>query len=120
MHYPSMNDELRRAATAMAEARYVEALELYRAICQQYPAHAAIAASQVGAAYFFLQRFALAIQWYEYSGQLGCDPQMVRDNLVEANEALQNYRPRLGDVVLTDTGELLEFAADGSWQPHRR
>lgn len=117
MQYPGMNDELRRAATLMEERRYVDALTAYRAICEQQPAHAAIAASQVGAAYFFLGRFGDAIQWYQYAGQLGCDPQMVAENVAEAEQARHGYQPAVGDVVLLDSGELVEFAPDGTWRP---
>ena len=115
MTYP-MNDALRHAATLMGEARWVEAVYAYRAICQQHPEHAAIAASQVGAAYFFLKQYDQAIRWYEYSGQLGFDARMTAENIAEAREAMESYRPMVGDVALMETGELYEYHADGQWR----
>jgi tetratricopeptide (TPR) repeat protein len=120
MQYPDMTDDLRRAATLLAERRYVEAIYAYRAICESQPQHAAIAASQVGAAYFFLKQYARAIEWYRYSGQLGCDPRMVSDNVGEAEQALARYAPAVGDVMLADTGEVYELGADGQWYPRAR
>ncbi len=120
MQYQGMTDDLRRAATLMAEKRYVEAIYAYRTICESQPAHAAIAASQVGAAYFFIKQYARAIEWYRYSGQLGCDPRMVTDNITEAEQALAVYSPMVGDVMLADTGELYQYGADGGWYPRPR
>jgi tetratricopeptide (TPR) repeat protein len=116
MPYP-MNDALRQAATLMAERRYLEAIEAYRRIGQTQPEHGAIAASQVGAAYFFLRQYPHAIQWYRYAGQLGFDAQMTADNVAEAETALAGYRPELGDVALMDDGQVLEYHGEGGWRP---
>ena len=115
MTYP-MNDALRHAATLMAGRRWMEAINAYEAICYQQPQHAAMAASQVGAAYFFLNAFSRAIQWYQYAGRSGFDARMTADNIAEAEQALRSYRPKVGDLVLTESGELVEYHADGSWR----
>ncbi len=117
MQYQGMNDDLRRAATLMAEQRWIEAIYAYRAICESQPEHAAIAASQVGAAYYFLRQYSRAIGWYRYSALLGCDARMVSENIAEAEEALASYVPNVGDVMIADTGEVFEFRADGQWHP---
>ena len=82
MTYP-MNDALRHAAPLMAARRWMEASNAYEAICYQQPQRAAMAASQVGAAYFFLSSFSRAIQWYQYAGRSGFDARMTTDNIAE-------------------------------------
>jgi len=96
MTYP-MNEAMRHAATLMAEQRWTEAVAAYETICRQQPEHAAMAASQVGAAHFFLRSYALAIQWYEYAASLGFDARMTADNIAEAQTALRASAPRSGD-----------------------
>jgi hypothetical protein len=95
MSHP-MNEAMRHAATLMAERRWAEAGAAYEAICRQYPEHAAMAASQVGAAHFFQRSFALAIQWYTYAGSLGFDARMTADNIAEAESALRASGPSVG------------------------
>jgi hypothetical protein len=115
--YP-MSDELRLAAGLMSARRYLEAANAYRSIYSSRPEHAAIAASQVGAALFFLRDFRNAIAWYQEAGRLGFDAQMTADNVREAQEAMSKpYTPQVGDVVLVASGELLEYRADGTWKP---
>ncbi|MEM9188823.1 MAG: hypothetical protein AAGF12_06590 [Myxococcota bacterium] len=118
--YGNMNDDLRNAANLMSSGAFLEAANAYRTIYQTRPDHAAIAASQVGAALFFLRNFNDAIAWYRESGRLGLDPRMVNDNIQEAEEAQRApYTPKVGDIVLVQTGELLRYDADGTWKPHR-
>jgi hypothetical protein len=100
MSYP-MNEAMRHAATLMAERRWREAGAAYEAICRQYPEHAAMAASQVGAAHFFQHSFALAIQWYTYAGSLGFDAQMTADNIAEAEGELRAIGPGVGATAVT-------------------
>ncbi|MEM9070683.1 MAG: hypothetical protein AAGE52_19405 [Myxococcota bacterium] len=117
--YP-MNDDLRQAASMMSAGQYFEAASAFRAIYQSQPDHAAMAASQVGAALFFLRDFKDAIAWYQEAGRLGFDARMIQDNIQEAQQAMnQPYTPNVGDVVLFDNGQLMRFAENGTWQPLR-
>ncbi len=114
-----MNDALRDAANLMGAQQYLKAAEAYRAICNAQPEHAALAASQVGAALFFLRNFSEAIQWYEYAGQLGFDASMIQSNIEEARAAMAApYVPTVGDVILAQNGSLIRYGEDGQWHPH--
>ena len=115
----AMNDDLRNAANLLTAGRYLDAANAYRYIHSSQPEHAAMAASQVGAALYFLRDFNEAIAWYEEAGRRGFDPQMTKDNIQEAREAMSApYVPKVGDVVLVESGELLEYHPDGTWKPH--
>ncbi|MBX7083811.1 MAG: hypothetical protein K1X88_31670 [Nannocystaceae bacterium] len=116
MAYP-MTESLKAAATLMAEQRHVDAIVAYRRICETEPQHAAMAASQVGAAYFFLHQFDYAIQWYRYAGSLGFDATMTAENIAEAEQAARSRRPQIGDIALMDDGQVLQLHGDGTWRP---
>ena len=115
-----MTDALRDAANLMGAQQYFAAAQAYRHICETQPEHAAIAASQVGAALFFLRNFTEAIQWYEYAGKLGFDPEATRMNIEEAQAAMKApWVPTVGDVIMAPHGGLVRYGEDGQWHPHR-
>ena len=114
-----MNDALRDAANLMGAQQYLKAAQAYRHICETQPEHAAIAASQVGAALFFLRNFTEAIQWYEHAGRLGFDAAATQANIEEARAAMAApYVPTVGDVMMAPHGGLIRYGEDGQWHPH--
>ena len=74
-----------------AEIGY-EAKETYTTyvdVGRAFPERAGTAASQIGAAQYFLGRYEQAIASYRHALDLGEDPDMMRENIVEAEEALR-------------------------------
>lgn len=123
MTYP-MSPALVHAAKLMEARRFAESGAAYEAIIQTEPHHAAIAACQVGVAHFFLGNYERAIQWYEYAGKLGCDPQMVADNIEEARGVLACETTGASNIVgggtqysISEGRVWLNVAGDG-WEAY--
>lgn len=106
-----MNDDMRRAATLLAEKQYIEARDAYRAIYERQPEHKAMAASQVGVALFCLGRFDNAVFWVDEGGRLGVDAQrtaLALEAVQRASNAQRAGLPVKGSVVIA-------CRPDGSW-----
>lgn len=118
-----MSPALIRAAELMAAQRYQESGAAYEAIVATEPQHAAMAASQVGVAHFFLGNYALAIQWYEHAGQLGCDAQMIRENIEEATAMLASGPgpgPGEREYAITEDNHAWTRVGAGEWTRYDR
>jgi hypothetical protein len=77
------------AAALLLDKRYEEAIAAYRAVAEAYPEERGTAFSQIGAACYFLGRYAEAIQWYEQAAANGASPEQMRENIEEARAALR-------------------------------
>ncbi len=83
-----LTPEMAAAAQLMEQQRFEESAAAYERVVQTQPAQASLAAMQVGVAQFFLGRYELAVQWYEYAGRLGYNPQEVAEHIAEARQAV--------------------------------
>lgn len=105
-----MTPELRAAATLMERSDYAGAITAYMQISASHPEHAALCASQVGAAKFFLGEYADAITWYRKAQELGFPADMIADNIAEAEAAMASDDDIAGAAPFDgiDHGPLIE------------
>lgn len=76
------------AAGLLVRQDFDAAIDAYSAIAERYPEKRATAFSQIGAAWFFKNEFARAIQFYQLALREGASADMMRDNIEEATAAL--------------------------------
>lgn len=67
--------------------KYIEAIEVFTELGERFEGRRGDAANNIGAAYFFLRQYDEAIVWYQRSLAYGFDAGMVRDNILEAEQA---------------------------------
>ena len=98
------------ASGLMASKQYDAAANAFETIAEQAPDMAAVCASQVGAARYFLGQYEAALDQYVRARDLGLDADMMDDNIWEACEALHGASgdPRWG-------ARYLELCPEGSY-----
>lgn len=85
----SSSARVNQAAKLLVGKKYTEAIQAYQEVAQDFPDRAGVAASQIGAALYFLGRFDEAIAEYRRAVTLGESADMMRDNIEEAEAALR-------------------------------
>ena len=83
-----VNNKINLAARLMTSQQYELCIQAYEKIAQDHPAKQGTCESQIGVAYFFLGDYEKAIQFYKQALEHGADPEMMADNIAEAEEAL--------------------------------
>jgi tetratricopeptide (TPR) repeat protein len=78
----------RAASRLMAEKRFEEAITQFLVVANAAPDRRADCENNVGACYFWLGRYADAINHYKVAGANGFDASMTADNIAEAREKL--------------------------------
>ena len=107
------NDEdslMRQASSAMTGKDFEKSIILYQKLVNDYPDNKGLYLSQIGAAYFFLNEFNLAIEYYVKARDNGADNNMMDDNIWEACEAI--YK---NDNDKTVIEMYLEYYPNGSY-----
>jgi tetratricopeptide (TPR) repeat protein len=68
---------------------YRECIQAYLNLARRYPGEAGGCYGNIGAAYYFLGEFELAISYYELAREHGADEGMMNENIHEARRALE-------------------------------
>jgi DNA-binding SARP family transcriptional activator len=76
------------AAQQLTSQRFDDCIAAYHAIAAQHPEEQGTCLGQIGACYFFKGEFSTAIQHYTAAKKSGADPEMMDDNIQEAQEEL--------------------------------
>ncbi|MFN8397658.1 MAG: hypothetical protein U0176_23765 [Bacteroidia bacterium] len=84
------NARMRQASSALTGKRFQEAIDLYKALANDFPAQKGTYLSQVGAAYYFLGDYHQAIDYYVQARDHGMTAFMIDDNIWEACEAIHS------------------------------
>lgn len=85
------NDEdslMRQASSALTNGEFEKSIELYKNLASDYPEKKGVYLSQVGVAFYFLNDFNKAIEYYLNAKENGADSDMMDDNTWEACEAI--------------------------------
>ncbi len=93
---PNPKDEenalIRQASKCMTSKNFDAAIKAYQELTEKYPLNRGLYESQVGAAYYFLNDFESAINYYISALKNGADESMMDDNIWEATEAIYSQR----------------------------
>jgi tetratricopeptide (TPR) repeat protein len=81
---------IREASGALTSGNFEKAITLYSEMADKYPANKGLYLSQVGAAYYFLEDYNKAIEYYVTAKNEGADAGMMDDNIWEACETIYN------------------------------
>ncbi|GAA4275588.1 tetratricopeptide repeat protein [Aquimarina mytili] len=107
------NDEnamMRQASIMLTSGKFEEAIELYKKLAENYPENKGLYLSQVGAAWYFLNDFQKAIQYYKEARENGANESMMDDNIWEASEAIYKNNNDKNAIE-----KYLEYYPDGSY-----
>lgn len=112
-HPTPKNDEdalMREASLALTSGNFQQAVEHYQQLANNFPQKKGLYLSQVGAAYYFLNDFNQAIDYYVQAKENGADDSMMDDNIWEACEAI--YENSQDKAAIQ---KYLEHYPDGSY-----
>ncbi len=109
---PADNEDalMRQASSAMTSGKFEKSVELYQKLANDYPDKKGLYLGQVGAAYFFLNDFNKAIEYYLSAKENGADTDMMDDNIWEASEAIYEK-----DKDKSAIQKYLEYYPNGSY-----
>jgi tetratricopeptide (TPR) repeat protein len=91
------NELMRNAAKLMSSKQFNECIAAYTHLAQSYPSNQGLYEGQIGAAYYFLDDYDKAVEYYELGLQHGANASMMDDNIWEAAEEFAKV-----DVLLED------------------
>ncbi|MCI5057949.1 MAG: hypothetical protein MRY83_17680 [Flavobacteriales bacterium] len=104
------NGLLRRASSALTSGSFKEAVQIYEEMAEKFPESKGMYLSQVGAAYYFLNEFDKAIEYYISARDHGADASMMDDNIWEACEAIYKNTNEINSIQ-----RYLELCPNGSY-----
>lgn len=87
----SVSARINQAARLMTAGMYVEAIDAYTAVGEDFPEELGEAQGQIGAAYFFLGEYETALHYYQLAKINGADHDMMDDNIAEVLEYLPDH-----------------------------
>jgi tetratricopeptide (TPR) repeat protein len=102
---------VRRASYLMTTGNFNESLEIYQQLVAEYPAKKGLYLSQVGASYYFLGEYDLALEAYLLSRNNGMNPDMINDNIWEVCEERYQQTKNLAFIR-----QYLELCPEGNHQ----
>ena len=94
--------KINAAAKLLTSRRFDDCIAAYQAIAAQHPEEQGTCHGQIGACYFFKGEYSTAIQHYSAAKKLGADPEMMDDNIQEAQEELAKAS-RVGPIATSSS-----------------
>lgn len=87
------HSKMNYAANLITSGQYELCIKVCEKIMEKHPPERGDCELMIGAALYFLGKYLSAIEHYQYALKNGADPNMVADNIQEAEEALENSSP---------------------------
>ncbi|GAA3652330.1 tetratricopeptide repeat protein [Flavivirga jejuensis] len=82
------NALMRQASRMLTSENFNESIELYKKLAENYPQKKGLYLSQIGAAFYFLNDFDKAIEYYLKAKNEGVDSYMIDNNIWETCKAI--------------------------------
>lgn len=101
---------VREASGALTGGNFKKAIELYTGMADKYPANKGLYLGQAGAAYYFMEDYTKAIEYYVMAKNEGANAGMMDDNIWEACETIYN---KTKDSAAIE--KYLEYYPDGNY-----
>jgi len=95
----------------MTSGKFDKSIQLYQKLADTYLEKKGLYLSQVGAAYYFLEDYATAIEYYIKAKENGADSAMIDDNVWEACETI--YETDKTDKTAIE--KYLEYYPNGNY-----
>jgi|GEM_PF-1767485 len=105
------NALLRQASSLMTSRKFQESIQVYHQMADQFPEKRGLYLSQIGANYYFMGEFQMAMDYYVKGLEAGADKRMMDDNIWEAVEELAK-----GDHGKAAAEQYLQLFPDGSYK----